>query len=94
MPYVGIIRRNTGRGTQTQESSRGHARSMTYKLRHVIVFFFTLFLGAVAMYVEMDPLLRVLVAALLVGVFSSFGFFYLQASTCSMLDWGSLRLLE
>ncbi len=36
---------------------------MTYKLRHVIVLPFALVLGAVAMYVEMNPLLRVLVAA-------------------------------
>ena len=38
---------------------------MTYKLRHVIVLLFSLVLGAVAMYVEMNPLFRVLVAALL-----------------------------
>ncbi len=38
---------------------------MTLKLRHVAVFFFALFLGAVAMYVEMNPSLRVLVAAFL-----------------------------
>ena len=38
---------------------------MTYKLRHVTVFFFALLLGAVAMYVEMAPWLRVLVAAFL-----------------------------
>ncbi len=38
---------------------------MTYKLRHVIVLLFALVLGAVAMYVEMNPLLRVLVAAFL-----------------------------
>jgi hypothetical protein len=38
---------------------------MTYKLRHIIVFFFALGLGAVAMYVEMNPLLRVLVAGFL-----------------------------
>ena len=38
---------------------------MTYKLRHVIVLLFALGLGAAAMYVEMDPLFRVLVAAFL-----------------------------
>ena len=38
---------------------------MTYKLRHVIVLVFALVLGAVAMYVEMNPLLRVSVAAFL-----------------------------
>ncbi len=38
---------------------------MTYKLRHVTVFFFALLLGAVAMYVDMNPWLRVLVAAFL-----------------------------
>ena len=38
---------------------------MTYKLRHVIVLLFALVLGAVAMYVEMNPLFRVLVAAFL-----------------------------
>ena len=38
---------------------------MTYKLRHVIVLLIALVLGAVAMYVEMNPLFRVLVAAFL-----------------------------
>lgn len=38
---------------------------MTYKLRHVIVLLVALGLGAAAMYVEMDPLVRVLVAAFL-----------------------------
>ena len=38
---------------------------MTYKLRHVIVLLFAVVLGAVAMYVEMNPLLRVSVAAFL-----------------------------
>ncbi len=38
---------------------------MTYKLRHLAVFFVALFLGAVAMYVDMDPWLRMLVAAFL-----------------------------
>ena len=38
---------------------------MTLKLRHVAVFFFALFLGAVAMYVDIAPWLRVLVAAFL-----------------------------
>ncbi len=38
---------------------------MTYKLRHVIVLLFALVLGAVAMYVEMNPLFRVLVSAFL-----------------------------
>ena len=38
---------------------------MTYKLRHVIVLLVALGLGAAAMYVEMDPLFRVLVAAFL-----------------------------
>ena len=38
---------------------------MTYKLRHVGVLFFALFLGAVAMYVELSPWLRVLVAGFL-----------------------------
>jgi hypothetical protein len=38
---------------------------MTYKRRHIIVFFFALGLGAVAMYVEMNLLLRVLVAGFL-----------------------------
>ncbi len=38
---------------------------MTYKLRHVGVLFFALFLGAAAMYVELDPWLRVLVAGFL-----------------------------
>ena len=38
---------------------------MTYKLRHVVVLLFALVLGAVAMYVEMNPLLRVSVAAFL-----------------------------
>ena len=36
---------------------------MTLKLRHVAVFFFALFLGAVAMYIDIAPWLRVLVAA-------------------------------
>ncbi len=38
---------------------------MTLKLRHVAVFSFALFLGAVAMYIDIAPWLRVLVAALL-----------------------------
>lgn len=38
---------------------------MTLKLRHIAVLFFALFLGAVTMYVEIAPWLRVLVAALL-----------------------------
>jgi len=38
---------------------------MTFKLRHLSVLVFALFLGAAAMYVEMVPWLRVLVAALL-----------------------------
>ena len=38
---------------------------MSFKLRHLAVLLFALVLGAVAMYVEMNPLLRVLVAALL-----------------------------
>lgn len=38
---------------------------MTYKLRHVMVLFFALGLGAAAMYVEMNPWLRLLVAAFL-----------------------------
>ncbi len=38
---------------------------MTFKLRHVIVLLFALVLGAAAMYVEMNPWLRILVAALL-----------------------------
>ena len=38
---------------------------MTLKLRHVAVFLFALFLGAVAMYIDIAPWLRVLVAALL-----------------------------
>ena len=38
---------------------------MTLKLRHFLVLFFALFLGAAAMYVEIAPWLRVLVAALL-----------------------------
>ena len=38
---------------------------MTYKLRHVIVLLIAFVLGAVAMYVEMNPLFRVLVAAFL-----------------------------
>ncbi len=38
---------------------------MTLKLRHLAVFFFALFLGAVAMYIDIAPSLRVLVAALL-----------------------------
>ncbi len=38
---------------------------MTLKLRHVAVFFFALFLGAVAMYIDIAPWLRVLVAAFL-----------------------------
>ena len=38
---------------------------MTYKLRHVVVLLFALVLGAVATYVEMNPLLRVSVAAFL-----------------------------
>ena len=38
---------------------------MTYKLRHVGVLFFALFLGAAAMYVELYPWLRVLVAGFL-----------------------------
>lgn len=38
---------------------------MTYKLRHVTVLLFALFLGAAAMYVEINPWLRILVAAFL-----------------------------
>lgn len=38
---------------------------MTFKLRHLVVLFFALFLGAVAMYVDIAPWLRVLVAAFL-----------------------------
>ena len=38
---------------------------MTLKLRHVAVFFFALFLGAVAMYIDIAPWLRMLVAGLL-----------------------------
>ena len=38
---------------------------MTLKLRHMAVLFFALFLGAVAMYVEIAPWLRVLVAGFL-----------------------------
>ena len=38
---------------------------MTLKLRHVVVFFFALFLGATAMYIDIAPWLRVLVAGLL-----------------------------
>ena len=38
---------------------------MTYKLRHVIVLLIALVLGAVAMYVEIAPWLRVLVAGFL-----------------------------
>ena len=38
---------------------------MTLKLRHVAVLFFALFLGAAAMYIDIAPWLRVLVAALL-----------------------------
>ncbi len=40
---------------------------MIYKLRHVMVLFFALGLGAAAMYVEMNPWLRLLVAAFLLG---------------------------
>ena len=49
----------------TQEPTWGNTRSMTFKLRHLIVLFFALVLGAAAMYVEMNPWLRILVAALL-----------------------------
>ena len=38
---------------------------MTFKLRHVAVLFFALFLGAVTMYVDIAPWLRVLLAAFL-----------------------------
>ena len=38
---------------------------MTFKLRHLIVLFFALVLGAAAMYVEMNPWFRILVAAFL-----------------------------
>jgi hypothetical protein len=38
---------------------------MTFKLRHVAVLFFALFLGAVTMYIDIVPWLRVLVAAFL-----------------------------
>jgi len=38
---------------------------MTFKLRHLIVLLFALVLGAAAMYVEMNPWLRMLVAAFL-----------------------------
>ena len=38
---------------------------MTYKLRHVGVLFFALFLGAAAMYVELNPWLRMLIAGFL-----------------------------
>ena len=38
---------------------------MTYKLRHVAVLLLSLFLGAAAMYIQIDPWLRVLTAALL-----------------------------
>ena len=40
---------------------------MTLKLRHVVVFFFALFLGAAAMYIDIAPWLRVLVAAFLLA---------------------------
>ncbi len=38
---------------------------MTFKLRHLTVLLFALFLGAAAMYVEIDPWMRVLAAAFL-----------------------------
>lgn len=38
---------------------------MSYKLRHVAVLFFALLLGAAAMFIEINPWLRVLVAACL-----------------------------
>ena len=38
---------------------------MTFKLRHLIVLFFALFLGAAAMYMDITPWIRVLVAAFL-----------------------------
>ena len=38
---------------------------MTFKFRHVLVLFFALFLGAAAMYVDIRPWIRVLVAGLL-----------------------------
>ena len=38
---------------------------MTFKLRHLIVLVFSLFLGAAAMYIDIAPWIRVLVAALL-----------------------------
>jgi hypothetical protein len=38
---------------------------MTLKFRHVVVLFFALFLGAVAMFVEISPWLRLVVAAFL-----------------------------
>ena len=53
------------RSTLTQEPTWGNTRSMTLKLRHLIVLLFALVLGAAAMYVEMNPWLRMLVAALL-----------------------------
>ncbi len=53
------------RRTLTQEPTWGNTRSMTFKLRHLIVLLFALVLGAAAMYVEMNPWLRILVAALL-----------------------------
>ena len=43
----------------------GQASSMTVKLRHLLVFIATLFLGAVTMYVPIVPWLRVMVAGLL-----------------------------
>lgn len=38
---------------------------MTFKLRHLVVLFFALFLGAAAMYMDILPWIRVLVAGLL-----------------------------
>jgi len=49
----------------TREPTWGNTRSMTFKLRHFFVLLFALVLGAAAMYVEMNPWLRILVAALL-----------------------------
>ena len=54
------------RGENTDKSPSGaQARSMTLKLRHVTVFITSLVLGAVAMYIEIDPWLRVVVSGFL-----------------------------
>ena len=51
--------------TLTRSPLKGDPKSMTFKLRHLMVLFLALFLGAAAMYMDIMPWIRVLVAGLL-----------------------------